>query len=258
MANYTDYDRDRRYGARYDRNDDRYGRYDDDRDGNRRGRYDDRMDDMEGYDREDGRTRWDYAGRGPDDNDRNYRGTDPGQYDRGDYATSRDHGDSGRDRYDGDRGRYSRYDDDRSRYGRSRGYDRDDDRAYGGRDYDDRYDGPGRSRDDMRMGTATGPMSGRGPEDYTRSSDRITEQVNERLTDDGHVDASKISVSADDGEVTLNGTVSDRSQKRRAENVAESVRGVRDVHNRLTIGRDDEDGTATRTKKTTSKASATS
>ena len=85
-----------------------------------------------------------------------------------------------------------------------------------------------------------GPMSGMGPEGYTRSSDRITENVNERLTDDGRVDASKVSVSVEDGEVTLSGTVGSRDQKRRAEELAESVRGVDDVHNRLTVDQDDD------------------
>lgn len=86
-----------------------------------------------------------------------------------------------------------------------------------------------------------GPMTGQGPEGYTRSSDRITEKVNERLTDDGRIDASKVQVKSDDGEVTLSGTVQSRQQKRRAEELAESVRGVDDVHNQLTIESDDSD-----------------
>ena len=68
----------------------------------------------------------------------------------------------------------------------------------------------------------------------------MIEQVNERLTDDGRVDASAIEVTAENGEVTLSGTVGDRGQKRRAEDLAESVRGVDDVHNRLTIDSDDD------------------
>ena len=49
----------------------------------------------------------------------------------------------------------------------------------------------------------------------------------------GHGD---VEVRVGEGEVTLTGTVSDRRAKRRAEHDAESCTGVRDVHNRLTIG----------------------
>ena len=51
------------------------------------------------------------------------------------------------------------------------------------------------------------------------------------------LDASEIEVSVTEGVVTLNGSVSDRSAKRRAEGLADSVSGVRDVQNniRLTI-----------------------
>ncbi len=45
-----------------------------------------------------------------------------------------------------------------------------------------------------------------------------------------------------DGEVTLSGTVDDRWQKRLAERVAETVWGVRDVHNRLRISRHPSEG----------------
>ena len=77
--------------------------------------------------------------------------------------------------------------------------------------------------------------AGRGPSGYTRSTDRITEDVNEALLDDHDVDATHIQVSVEDGEVTLEGTVTSRDQKRRAEDVAEHCRGVRDIHNRLRV-----------------------
>ncbi|HKT86460.1 MAG TPA: BON domain-containing protein [Novosphingobium sp.] len=76
---------------------------------------------------------------------------------------------------------------------------------------------------------------GRGPSDYIRSDERIREDVNDRLTDDPRVDASSISVSVSDCEVTLTGTVQDRSAKRRAEDCAESVSGVRHVQNNLRV-----------------------
>jgi hypothetical protein len=77
---------------------------------------------------------------------------------------------------------------------------------------------------------------GRGPRGYQRSSERIEEDVCEWLTDDADVDASDIEVEVENGIVTLGGSVADRRQKRRAEDVAEQARGVRDVRNQLEIG----------------------
>src|SRR5690606_23118505 len=71
-----------------------------------------------------------------------------------------------------------------------------------------------------------GTYVGRGPKGYRRSDERITEDVCDRLTDDPMVDASDITVQVRDGEVTLTGTVEDRRQKRRAEDIVEDVPGV--------------------------------
>ena len=76
---------------------------------------------------------------------------------------------------------------------------------------------------------------GRGPKGYQRSDERIREDVCERLTDDDYVDASDIEVTVAGGTVTLAGTVDDRSAKRRAEDVVESVTGVKDVLNQLRV-----------------------
>jgi osmotically-inducible protein OsmY len=51
--------------------------------------------------------------------------------------------------------------------------------------------------------------------------------VSDRLTDDWIVDATNIEVSVNSGEVTLAGTVEGHEAKRRAEDCAESVSGVR-------------------------------
>jgi hypothetical protein len=83
-----------------------------------------------------------------------------------------------------------------------------------------------------------GPFAGRGPRGYARSDERIREDVSERLEEHGDVDASDITVEVSDREVTLEGTVEDRRTKRLAEDVAESVRGVADVHNRLRVAPD--------------------
>jgi osmotically-inducible protein OsmY len=76
---------------------------------------------------------------------------------------------------------------------------------------------------------------GRGPQNYTRSDDRIREDVNDNLTDDWGVDASNVTVTVNNGEVTLDGTVATRLQKRRAEDCAEEVSGVKNVQNNLRV-----------------------
>ncbi len=48
---------------------------------------------------------------------------------------------------------------------------------------------------------------GRGPKGYLRSDSRINEDVHDRLTDHPRLDASDISVSVENGEVTLSGFV---------------------------------------------------
>jgi hypothetical protein len=80
-----------------------------------------------------------------------------------------------------------------------------------------------------------GRYSGVGPRGYRRSDERIREDVCEVLTQDGWVDARDIEVRIKDGEVTLNGTVPERSMKRRAEDAVIKVTGVRDVRNHLDV-----------------------
>ncbi len=78
-----------------------------------------------------------------------------------------------------------------------------------------------------------GEHHGRGPKGYKRSDERIREDISDRLTEDGYLDASNIDVAVDGGEVTLSGTVSDRQSKRRAEDLADAVSGVTHVQNNL-------------------------
>jgi hypothetical protein len=78
---------------------------------------------------------------------------------------------------------------------------------------------------------------GRGPKGYQRADNRIHEDVCDRLTY-SDVDAENIEVTVTNGEVTLSGTVRDRWDKRRAEDVAEHVSGVRDVHNNIRVHRE--------------------
>lgn len=78
---------------------------------------------------------------------------------------------------------------------------------------------------------------GRGPKNYQRSDERIREEVCERLTMDDDVDASEIEVEVEGGVVTLNGSVNERHAKRMAEDIADSVRGVKDVQNNIRVTR---------------------
>lgn len=80
-----------------------------------------------------------------------------------------------------------------------------------------------------------GRHAGRGPKGYQRSPERIRDDAHEALTWHGGVDASEIAVKVEGDEITLEGTVNSRHEKRMAEDAVESVRGVRDVHNRLRI-----------------------
>jgi hypothetical protein len=107
---------------------------------------------------------------------------------------------------------------------------------------------------DTRNGTSFGPRErggywrqyeasrphyvGRGPKGYTRSDDRIREEICDCMTEDPMLDASEIEVDVKQGEVMLSGSVASREQKRRAEDVAERISGVRDVTNQLRVTRD--------------------
>jgi hypothetical protein len=93
----------------------------------------------------------------------------------------------------------------------------------------------GRGEQESRAGEAGGGHRGRGPRNYRRSDARILEDVSDRLTEDAYVDASEIQVDVQDGEVTLAGTVDRREARRRAEDVAEGVPGVRYVMNNLRV-----------------------
>ena len=112
-------------------------------------------------------------------------------------------------------------------YERARFFERAGDEVrswFGDKDADRRRDM------DMRRGEQ---HRGRGPKGYQRSDERIREDVNDRLTDDPHIDASEIEVAVSNREVTLTGTVNSRFEKRHAEDLAESISGVTHVQNNL-------------------------
>jgi osmotically-inducible protein OsmY len=100
-----------------------------------------------------------------------------------------------------------------------------------------RYEDRGRYGFPQSRGESGG-YSGRGPRGYQRSDARINEDVCDCLCDAPDIDASDIEVKVAAGEVTLDGTVADREEKRRTEDLVERVSGVREVRNNLRVNRD--------------------
>jgi osmotically-inducible protein OsmY len=134
-----------------------------------------------------------------------------------------EHGPGGLGRVDPSRQGRDRYADDH--------YGRDDERYARGYGREER----GYGRDLERRGPPQPDHRGRGPRGYKRSDQRIQEDVNDRLMDDPHLDASEIQVHVSEGEVTLTGNVGSRADRRRAEDIAESVSGVSYVMNNVRV-----------------------
>jgi osmotically-inducible protein OsmY len=131
-----------------------------------------------------------------------------------------------------------------SNYGR---YDDRENRNRGERDWWDRTkdevsswfgdDSAERRREMDRR--RSGEHKGKGPRGYQRSTDRIKEDVCDRLAEDDYVDASEIDIKVEDNEVILTGTVNSREEKRRAEDLVESISGVKNVENRIKVSSPD-------------------
>ncbi|WP_197426974.1 BON domain-containing protein [Noviluteimonas gilva] len=77
---------------------------------------------------------------------------------------------------------------------------------------------------------------GVGPTQNWRSDERIGELLHERLTGADTINATAVIAAVTDGVVTLNGWVPERPMKHDAEEIAWNIAGVKDVHNRITIG----------------------
>ncbi|QDK39719.1 hypothetical protein DOE51_08970 [Bdellovibrio sp. NC01] len=132
-------------------------------------------------------------------------------------------------------------------------YDRDEDyssaQSYGyGTDIDrftkrssDTEEGYGRdwnAYDSDRI--TTGPnYAGRGPKGFTRSDERIKEEINDALMRHAGIDASEIEVDVKDGVVTLTGTVPERRMKHMAEDISEKSFSVKDVTNNIRVKKED-------------------
>lgn len=138
------------------------------------------------------------------------------------------------------------------RYGSSSNYDyrtRDLYRPTWGEDYDSDYRGRERGRgehhgfgqqlrDAGQRVVRSVKRAFRGTKGYKRSDERIREDVNDRLSLQDHLDPTEIEVTVSNSEVTLTGSVLSRQEKFIAEEIADDVGGVTEVHNQLRVRRE--------------------
>ncbi|MEI6949688.1 BON domain-containing protein [Paraflavisolibacter sp. H34] len=171
---------------------------------------------------------------------------------QGGYNRDQEYGDRRFGTAYGTSGNYYRNEDrdyDRTHYGRDRDWtDRAKDEVaswFGNedaerrREWDDQHNrDESRNREwgDRRHTSAN--FKGKGPLGYSRSDVRILEDICDRLTDDSDIDATDVIVKVEQNEVVLSGTVHSREEKRRAEDVAERISGVRNVQNLIRVARD--------------------
>ncbi|MBU8977990.1 MULTISPECIES: BON domain-containing protein [unclassified Lysobacter] len=125
-------------------------------------------------------------------------------------------------------------------YGLSSGYADEQayDNRYGASGYATGYASRAQTRSDypgssQREGRRS--YRGLGPKSYTRSDERLLEDIHERLTEDDYLDASDITVRCVGGVITLEGTVAERWMKHRAEDLADASSGVKQVDNRIQV-----------------------
>jgi osmotically-inducible protein OsmY len=144
-----------------------------------------------------------------------------------------DYNRSGNSRYSGnDYGRSNEY------FGREN-YRNDNDRNWWDKTTDEvsSWFGDDEAERRRRMDKMSGPHRGKGPKGFTRSDEKIRDDVNDKLYHDPFVDASDIDVTVSGGDVTLTGTVDSKETKRRAEDLAEEVIGVNNVSNNLKVNK---------------------
>jgi hypothetical protein len=87
----------------------------------------------------------------------------------------------------------------------------------------------------------SGMRQNRGPKGYTRSDERIKEDVCERLSQRGDIDVDEVSIDVQGGKITLQGTVPDRRMKHMIEDIACGCMGVKDVENKVSVSSGDRD-----------------
>jgi osmotically-inducible protein OsmY len=100
---------------------------------------------------------------------------------------------------------------------------------------DNRYRSAYSNSNKMNTSQSGTSHRGKGPKGYTRSDDRVREEVSDALEQDHWIDASEIEVDVKDGIVTLSGHVDSRKMKRLAEDCVSDLRGVKDVINTIQV-----------------------
>ena len=162
--------------------------------------------------------------------------SDDMSYDDDVYRNKRNREDGGYGGMNYNSGNYGAYNQNYNRY-RAEYDDQDEDRSWWDKSRDEVSSWFGdddaerrREQDRMRSG-----HRGKGPKGYKRSDERIKEDISDRLGDDPYIDATEIEIVVANGEVTLIGSVNDRMDKRRAEDLAERVSGVQNVENRIRV-----------------------
>ena len=79
-----------------------------------------------------------------------------------------------------------------------------------------------------------------GPRSRRKSDENLTQEIREILTADPELEATDIEVEVEGGAVTLRGAVVDSDARLLAEELVESLSGVREVHNRLRVEREED------------------
>lgn len=74
-----------------------------------------------------------------------------------------------------------------------------------------------------------------GPKGYTRSDDRLREEISERLMMADSIDSSDVTIVVKEAKVTLEGSVPNRRMKHAIEDLADQCPGVQDVDNRIRV-----------------------
>ncbi|HYF57386.1 MAG TPA: BON domain-containing protein [Burkholderiaceae bacterium] len=92
-----------------------------------------------------------------------------------------------------------------------------------------------RGRDEPDGAGGAPPRANAGPKNWTRSDERIHDDVCHRLASMPALDVSDVSVEVRDGHVFLDGTVPERRMKHLIEDVVDRCLGVREIENRLRL-----------------------
>jgi len=124
--------------------------------------------------------------------------------------------------------------------GRGRDSDRDWDRSgseWEGGERGRSHGGPGSSTSHVGSSQVGSPRK-RSPKGYTRSDERIREDVCDRLTE-SYLECEEVTVTVKNGEVVLAGRAPSGETRRQIERVAEGVPGVQEVTNQIRTRRDE-------------------